>query len=37
MSTSISKFDDLEKNVIKCYSEEYFGIDVQMQVVDVEL
>jgi hypothetical protein len=33
---SASKFDHLRKTIIKYYLEEYFGIDVEMEVIDLE-
>jgi hypothetical protein len=29
-------FDNLRKTTIKCYLEEYFGIEVQIKVIDLE-
>jgi hypothetical protein len=31
-----SEFDNLKQTVIKYYLEEYFGIDVQIKVLDFE-
>jgi len=34
MSKDFSRIDDLEKITINYYLEEYFGIDIQIKVVD---
>jgi len=36
MCIAFSRIDDLGKTIIKYYLEEYFGIDIQIKVVDFE-
>jgi len=33
---NLTIWENLGKNVIKCYLEEYFGVDIQMKVVNFE-
>jgi len=37
MSKVFSKIDNLRKIIIKYDLEEYFGIDIQIEVIDFEL